>query len=189
MRAPPSGAASWTGGAREVCGRPPPRPVVTSCMGEALRAVRWPSSVVFLLALFACFIIRIFQFIFLIGTIFFSHNKSANSTFSHNFSAKRTGSLFLRNCGVQSLDKRMKGDRLDLRRGREREHLGARTPPGGATELEFYSGGTQLGSNGFEHSSSSDNGPNSLVGLSHDSIHAHSWRPPSPKWIWISKRS
>jgi hypothetical protein len=43
------------------------------------------------LALFACFIIRIFQLIFSTKTVFFSHNKSANSTFQ-NFSAKRTDS-------------------------------------------------------------------------------------------------
>jgi hypothetical protein len=28
---------------------------------------------------------------FSVGTVFFSHNKSANSTFSYGFSAKRTG--------------------------------------------------------------------------------------------------
>jgi hypothetical protein len=46
---------------------------------------------------FACLIIRIFQFIFSVGTAFFSHNKSANSTFSHDFSAKRTGSVLFSN--------------------------------------------------------------------------------------------
>jgi hypothetical protein len=34
-----------------------------------------------------------FQFVFLAKIIFFSHNKSANSTFSHAFSGKRTGSI------------------------------------------------------------------------------------------------
>jgi hypothetical protein len=43
--------------------------------------------------MFVCFIIRIFQLVFSAGTVFFSHNKSANSTFSHGFSAKRTGSI------------------------------------------------------------------------------------------------
>jgi hypothetical protein len=43
-------------------------------------------------ALFACLIIRIFQLVFSAKIIFFSHDKSANSTFSHDFSAKRTGS-------------------------------------------------------------------------------------------------
>jgi hypothetical protein len=36
-------------------------------------------------------IIRTFQLVFLAKTVFFSHNKSANSTFSHSFSAKQTG--------------------------------------------------------------------------------------------------
>jgi hypothetical protein len=31
-----------------------------------------------------------FHLVFLVGTVFFSHNKSTNSTFSHDFSAKRT---------------------------------------------------------------------------------------------------
>jgi hypothetical protein len=44
-------------------------------------------------ALFAYLIIRIFQLVFSVGTVFFSHNKSANSTFSHGFSAKRMGSV------------------------------------------------------------------------------------------------
>jgi hypothetical protein len=43
------------------------------------------------IALFACLIICTFQLIFSARTVFFSHNKSANSTFSHDFSAKRTG--------------------------------------------------------------------------------------------------
>jgi hypothetical protein len=33
--------------------------------------------------------------VFLVGTIFFSHNKLANSIFSYDFSAKRTGSTFI----------------------------------------------------------------------------------------------
>jgi hypothetical protein len=44
-------------------------------------------------ALFACLIIHTFQFIFSVGIVFFSHNKSANSTLSHGFSAKRTGPM------------------------------------------------------------------------------------------------
>jgi hypothetical protein len=44
-------------------------------------------------ALFACLIIRIFQLVFSARIVFFSHNKSANSSFSHSFSAKRTGSV------------------------------------------------------------------------------------------------
>jgi hypothetical protein len=43
--------------------------------------------------LFACLIIHTFQLVFSARTVFFSHNKSANSTFSHDFSAKRTGSM------------------------------------------------------------------------------------------------
>jgi hypothetical protein len=39
---------------------------------------------------FACLIIRTFQLVFSTGTVFFSHTKLANSTFSHDFSAKRT---------------------------------------------------------------------------------------------------
>ena len=27
------------------------------------------------------------------------------------------------------------------------------------------------------------------VGLIHEGIHAHSWRPPGPNWLWISKAS
>ena len=42
-------------------------------------------------ALFACPIIHTFQFIFSVRTVFFSHNKSANSIFSHDLSVKRTG--------------------------------------------------------------------------------------------------
>jgi hypothetical protein len=38
-------------------------------------------------ALFACLIIYIFQLIFSVETVFFSHNKSTNNTFSHGFSA------------------------------------------------------------------------------------------------------
>jgi hypothetical protein len=43
------------------------------------------------LALFVCLIIRTFQLVFLARIVFFFHNKSTNSTFSHGFSAKRTG--------------------------------------------------------------------------------------------------
>jgi hypothetical protein len=47
------------------------------------------------MALFACLIICTFQLVFSAGTVFFSHNKLANSTFSHDFSAKRTGYICL----------------------------------------------------------------------------------------------
>ena len=47
------------------------------------------------MALFACLIIRIFQLIFLAGTVFFSPNKSAGIIFRFIFSAKRTGPLQL----------------------------------------------------------------------------------------------
>jgi hypothetical protein len=42
--------------------------------------------------LFACLIIHTFQIVFSAETVFFSHNKSTNSTFSYGFSTKRTGS-------------------------------------------------------------------------------------------------
>ena len=41
------------------------------------------------MVMFACFIIRIFQFVFLARTVFFSHTKSVNSTFSHGLSTKQ----------------------------------------------------------------------------------------------------
>jgi len=41
-------------------------------------------------ALFAYLIIRLFQFVFLAGTVFFSHNKSVGTAFRLIFSAKRT---------------------------------------------------------------------------------------------------
>ena len=42
-------------------------------------------------ALFAYLIIRLFQLVFLVGTIFFSHNKSTGTIFRLVFSAKLTG--------------------------------------------------------------------------------------------------
>jgi hypothetical protein len=36
-------------------------------------------------------IIRLFQFVFLAGTVFFSHNKSANSVFQPVYQHSRTG--------------------------------------------------------------------------------------------------
>ena len=42
------------------------------------------------MALFASLIIRLFQLIFLAGTVFFSHNKSAETVFWLVFSAKQT---------------------------------------------------------------------------------------------------
>jgi len=44
-------------------------------------------------ALFASLIIRLFQLIFSTGTVFFSHNKSAETAFWLVFSAKRTGPM------------------------------------------------------------------------------------------------
>ena len=41
-------------------------------------------------ALFASLIIRLFQLVFSVGTVFFSHNKSAETVFWLIFSAKRT---------------------------------------------------------------------------------------------------
>lgn len=32
-------------------------------------------------------------------------------------------------------------------------------------------------------------GLNSNMGLSHASIHNHSWKPIGPEWVWISKTS
>ena len=43
------------------------------------------------IALFASLIIRLFQLVFLAGTVFFSHNKLAGTVFRLVFSAKRTG--------------------------------------------------------------------------------------------------
>ena len=43
------------------------------------------------LDLFACLTIRSFQLIFLAGTMFLSHDKSAGTVFRFVFSAKRTG--------------------------------------------------------------------------------------------------
>ena len=45
------------------------------------------------MALFASLIIRFFQLVFLAGTIFFSHNKSAGTVFRLIFSTKRTGPI------------------------------------------------------------------------------------------------
>ena len=41
--------------------------------------------------LFACVIIRSFQLVFSVGTMFFSHNKLAGTVFRLVFLAKRTG--------------------------------------------------------------------------------------------------
>ena len=46
-------------------------------------------------ALFACLIIRIFQLVFSAGTVFFSHNKSAETMFRFVLSAKRTGQKYI----------------------------------------------------------------------------------------------
>jgi len=45
------------------------------------------------IALFASLIIRLFQLVFLTGTVFFSYNKSAGRMFRLIFSAKRTGPI------------------------------------------------------------------------------------------------
>ena len=42
-------------------------------------------------ALFASLIIRLFQLVFSVGIVFFSHNKSDGTVFRLIFSAKRTG--------------------------------------------------------------------------------------------------
>jgi len=43
------------------------------------------------MALFASLIIRLFQLIFSVGTVFFSHNESLGTVFRLVFSAKQTG--------------------------------------------------------------------------------------------------
>ena len=45
------------------------------------------------MALFASLIIRLFQFVFSTETVFFSHNKSAETVFRLVFSAKQTGPM------------------------------------------------------------------------------------------------
>jgi hypothetical protein len=55
--------------------------------------LQWPATWA-TVVLFACLIIRTFQLVFFsAGTMFFSHSKSTNSTFSHDFSTKRTCSV------------------------------------------------------------------------------------------------
>ena len=49
-----------------------------------------------ILAMSASLLIRLFQLVFLAGTIFFSHNKSARTVFRLVFSAKRTGPLSIK---------------------------------------------------------------------------------------------
>ena len=49
-----------------------------------------------ILALFVSLLIRLFQLVFLAGTVFFSHNKSAGTMFRLVFSAKRTGPLSIK---------------------------------------------------------------------------------------------
>jgi hypothetical protein len=68
--------------------------------------------------LFACLIIHTFQLVFSARTVFFSHNKSANSTFSHDFSAKRTvqwsrkhGGQHTKTAGKQRILKTDEGNR------------------------------------------------------------------------------
>jgi len=43
-----------------------------------------------IMAMFACLIIRTFKLVFSVGTMFFSHDKSAETVFRLVFSAKRT---------------------------------------------------------------------------------------------------
>jgi hypothetical protein len=57
------------------------------------------------MTMFACLIIRTFQLVFLAGTVFFSHNKSANSTFSRGFSAKRTCSMYILGRDLDTIDR------------------------------------------------------------------------------------
>ena len=45
--------------------------------------------------MFACLIIRTFQLVFSVGTVFFSHNKLAGIAFRLIFSGKRTGLIIL----------------------------------------------------------------------------------------------
>jgi hypothetical protein len=45
------------------------------------------------LALFIRLIIRLFQLVFSAGTVFFSHNKSANNVFQPAYQHSRTGPL------------------------------------------------------------------------------------------------
>jgi hypothetical protein len=45
------------------------------------------------MALFIRLIIRLFQLVFLVGTVFFSHNKSANSVFQPAYQYSRTAPM------------------------------------------------------------------------------------------------
>jgi hypothetical protein len=56
-------------------------------IAEYLRYKKSLLVLVWTKTLFACLVIRTFQLVFLAGTIFFSPNKLANSTFNHGFSA------------------------------------------------------------------------------------------------------
>ena len=63
-------------------------------------------KVVFLLlAMLASLIIRLFQLVFLVGKVFFSHNKSARTVFRLVFSAKRTGLLYEREIAFRLLQR------------------------------------------------------------------------------------
>jgi hypothetical protein len=42
-------------------------------------------------SLFTCLIIRLFQLVFSVGTVFFSHNKSTNSVFQPAYQPNQTG--------------------------------------------------------------------------------------------------
>jgi hypothetical protein len=48
-----------------------------------------------MMALFIRLIIRIFQLVFSVGTVFFSHNKSANNVFQLAYQRSRTGPMWL----------------------------------------------------------------------------------------------
>ena len=54
-------------------------------------------QVINLLALFASLIIRLFQLIFSVGTVFFSHNKSAEKVFQLDFGLFFSLTTYLRN--------------------------------------------------------------------------------------------
>jgi len=75
-------------------------------------------------ALFASFIIRLFQFVFSAGTVFFSHNKSAGTIFQVVFSAKRTGPV-CRGAGAAAAE----GERKRPRRIKQLEFDGLRMRP------------------------------------------------------------
>jgi hypothetical protein len=75
--------------------------------------------------MFGCHIIRTFQLVFSERTVFFSHNKSANITFSYDFSAKRTGSKSMNRMDFTFCDHRRGQKRREGYGGREKDLGGA----------------------------------------------------------------